>query len=217
MLTSEAGGHTFGVMSGDETLQGKRQFPEIVLTLVGASSILYLVPSLILINMAGQFGTGSRVAVGLLCLALFLFLLKYLGRFMTEVSARRRDEARRLYKSIYRVNALPGAGRGVCLDRLKAGDYGWECRPWINDGLLYLQGLNEQWGVVWIAGFRPEEVEFVCEKPFSQYDWASLEYAGSRPRAPYHWGSAKCLTGCPFAVATPAGKQNQPVRLSYPV
>ena len=129
-------------MSGDETLQSQRQFPEIVLTLAGAFPIIYLIPSLLLINVAGKFGTGAQIAVGAVCLAVFLFLLKHWGRFLSKICARHRAEARRLYKGIYRVKALPASERGICLDRVRIGDYGWEARPWSNDGLVYLQGLN---------------------------------------------------------------------------
>jgi len=69
---------------------------------------------------------------------------------------------------------------------IKIGDYGWEAVPLRDDGLIYLQGLDTEWQVIWHAGFRPEQIESVATKPQSQYDWN------------YEWVRKKLL--CPFPV-----------------
>jgi hypothetical protein len=37
--------------------------------------------------------------------------------------------------------------------------------------MIWLQGLNENWQIVWWAGFNPDQIEEVGPKPCSQYDW----------------------------------------------
>lgn len=105
---------------------------------------------------------------------------------------RQRAELREKYRTIYRVKELPADGGSVVKPQwaeIQIGDYGWEARPIHRDGLIHLQGLTTRWQVVWHAGFRPEQIEKVAEKPASQYDYWVTDYA--KPPLP---------PPCPFPV-----------------
>jgi hypothetical protein len=150
-----------------------------------------------------------RISVGVLALAGFIVVLRYVGRCLDWVCDRYRDEKREKYLGIYRVLSLPTDPRSVCTCKdipINVGDYGWEANPWRKNGLIYLHGLNAAWGLMWIAGFRPEQIEYVGPKPVSQYDWRDFEYDGPKPKAPYHWRYAKPKHPCPYPVETPDGK-----------
>ena len=149
-----------------------------------------------------HFGASARVMVGVIIFAGFFAYLRWLYRWADQISARRRVEIRENYRGIYRVKGAPSSQWCWLKENIQVGDYAWERPPWRRDGLIYLQGLQEQWGVVWMAGFRPDDVEFVTTKPVSEYDWREFDYDGPRPRAPYNWGMAKAKSQCPFAVNT---------------
>jgi hypothetical protein len=83
----------------------------------------------------------------------------------------------------------------------------------LKHGLIYLQGLTDEWGLVWRAGFRPDQVEFVGPKPVSQYDWKDFEYDGPKPTACYHWQYGKPRQSCPF----PVQKKVKHDRLQFPI
>jgi len=100
---------------------------------------------------------------------------------------RRRAELREKYRWIYRVVELPRDTQKVIRPEgaeIRIGDYGWEAEALEADGLIYLQGLTDRWRVVWYAGFRPEQVERVCEKPRSQYDW-DYSWVTNPPPCPF--------------------------------
>ena len=101
-------------------------------------------------------------------------------------------KARERYREIYRVIADPTDPKIIVIPEgaeIRVGDYGWEAGPARNDGLIYLQGLTRRWKVVWHAGLRPDEIEHVGPKAFSQYDsWY-----------PY-WADPPPLPPCPFPV-----------------
>ncbi len=80
------------------------------------------------------------------------------------------------------------------------GDYGWEAQPLRKNNLIYLQGLTEEWLVVWLAGFRPDEIEYVGLKPLSQYDWRNLEYIEGNSYSAIFGKPCKLKTPCPFSV-----------------
>lgn len=179
---------------------------------------IYLIASFVLMDFAEKsFGVWGRIAVGIFALVgFFMIFMRYLYRFGGWLSERGREEKRDKYRAIYRVKILPTDPKSICKSKdteIKIGDYGWEATPWRNNGLIYLHGLNEKWGLVWIAGFRPEQIEYVCPKPVSQYDWRDFEYDGPKPRAPYHWQYSNPKSLCPFPVETP----KRLVRLTYPV
>jgi hypothetical protein len=76
------------------------------------------------------------------------------------------------YPSIYRIQETPpDTSRFLMAEgaMMEIGDYGWEAEPLHDDGLIYLQGLTEKWGVVWYAGFRTDQIEKVGRKPRTQY------------------------------------------------
>lgn len=106
------------------------------------------------------------------------------------------------YPSVYRVTALPTEPSSLWTAEsastrwtaeaakiIEVGDYGWEAEPIHDDGLTYLQGLTEKWGVVWYAGFRSDQIERVGRKPRSQY---------SLPDSWYQAGPE--VFPCPFPV-----------------
>lgn len=156
-----------------------------------------------------RFGVWARTPGGLVILAAFAVYLRYLWRLFDRMQRRARERARSEYTGIYRVvGALAdtsGLGWREGL-QVRTGDYGWEAQPPGRNGLLYLEGLTEDWGVLWYAGFEPWQVEYVCPKPVSQYDWEDFEYAGPKARARYHWGHCKPLSPCPYPVPRRAPK-----------
>jgi hypothetical protein len=166
----------------------------------------YLILSLVLINIADiHFGFWGRMIVGVFALLGFLFVfMRYFYRIWSLLDARRRDEAREKYRGIYRVIAFPTAhsNNPWQLQHIEVGDYGWEAEPLTNDGRIYLQGLTKDWGMVWRAGFRPDQIEYVGPKPVSQYDWRDFEYDGPKPKACYQWQHRKPKQPCPFPVQT---------------
>jgi hypothetical protein len=110
----------------------------------------------------------SALVVAAVSVALFIF---------AHISGRKKERGQDTmllakYPSIYRVITLPSAGQCILKAEgasVEVGDCGWEAEPVCQNGLIYLHGLNDQWQVVWYAGFRPEEVEVVGPKPRSQY------------------------------------------------
>jgi len=158
------------------------------------------IPAIYIID--AHFGAGPRVTGGVIILAGFFSYLRWLYRWADRISAKRRTEIRETYRGIYRVKGAPSSQWSWLKENIQVGDYAWERPPWRRDELIYLHGLQEQWGVVWMAGFRPEDVEYVTTKPVSEYDWRDFDFDGPKPRAPYQWGMAKAKSLCPFAVST---------------
>jgi hypothetical protein len=175
--------------------------------------------SLVLMNVAdSNFGAGGRVVAGILSLLGFFFvLMRSFYRVAGLLDVRSRAEARERYRGIYRVLSLPASGNDKpnnwCTEDITVGDYGWESKPLTKDGRIWLLGLSVDWGHVWRAGFRPDEIEYVCPKPVSQFDWKDFEYDGPKPRACHHWGLAKPKKPCPF----PVQKEIRNRRLRFPI
>jgi hypothetical protein len=134
------------------------------------------------------WGIGAGILAGVLSILLVMLFYYCIGRREERILAKLRKK----YTSIYQVNIVPSDPKIVILPEgaeIRVGDYGWEARPSRNDGLIYLQGLTTEWTVVWHAGFRPDEIEKVAQKPNSQYDsWY-----------PY-WAKPPSLPPCPFPV-----------------
>ena len=125
-------------------------------------------------TIAKHFGGLPGVGAGLLTATLCVTVISLVCRARWRKDAQQRREYKEKYIRVFRVLALPTDGAAVKKAQgaeIKVGDFGWEAAPLRNDGLIYLQGLNAQWRVVWYAGFRPEQIEPVTAKPHSQYDW----------------------------------------------
>jgi hypothetical protein len=121
-------------------------------------------------RVARYFGNLAGIIAGVLAAGGFVFLMNAL----TNASHRRhcRKMAKK-YTRIFRVSALPTDEKSVIKtdnSHIKVGDLGWECSPIRKNGLIYLEGLDEKWKLVWWAGFQPEQIELVGPKPFSQWD-----------------------------------------------
>lgn len=116
-------------------------------------------------------GIGTWILSMLVCLAAVAIFQIVLQRS----SRRRRRKLRTKYPGVYRVLVVPDDK--TCIRKpegaaIRVGDYGWEAVPFRKDELIYLQGLTEDWLVVWYAGFGLEQVEYVGPKSRSQYDWS---------------------------------------------
>lgn len=112
------------------------------------------------------------------------------------------------FPGVFRVLEVPRGLPCVIADggEIRVGDYGWEAEPIYDDGLIYLHGLTEEWAVAWHAGFLPEQVELIGEKPRSQYF------------LPYSWRCAGAKSPlCPFPVQhAPKESLGFPQRIDFP-
>lgn len=149
---------------------------EKALTIIELLAAIFVIsiPFLVGSTVTKSYGVWAGIVAGffsaIVCIALVICLYRVQARQLKQ----RRDELRERYKQVYRVLTLPTDK--TCIKKpegseIKVGDYGWEAVPFRNDGLIYLQGLNPQWRVVWYAGFRPDQIESIALKPQSQYDW----------------------------------------------
>lgn len=119
----------------------------------------------------------------LLCIGAVFLILFILAYLYARIHVRRlRHRLLEKYALIYRVVSTPSGDQFALKAEgtaIEVGDYGWEAEPIYQDGLIYLHGLNSRWQVVWYAGFRPDQVEVVNQKPQSHYyvfpDYMSVE------------------------------------------
>jgi membrane protein implicated in regulation of membrane protease activity len=127
----------------------------------------------------GLWPAVGATALWILASALLIVLfLVWTARRDTQ----RLTDLRNKYRDVYRVKAMPTDPKSIVKAEgaeIQIGDYGWEACPNQRDNLIHLQGLTEDWHVVWHAGFRPDQIERVGQKPQSQYDywvpyWAKL-------------------------------------------
>lgn len=177
---------------------------------------IYPCLSLFLMNVADEyFGICGRIVVGILALLGFFFIfLRNFYHVADLLSKRERDEARKKFRGIYRVLSLPTKSQrpnNWCSEEITVGDFGWEAKPLTKDGLVWLQGLTTEWKMAWRAGFEPKEIEFVCSKPVSQYDWKDFEYDGPKPKS--IWTTAIPKHPCPFSIK----KTPKYSRLHFPI
>lgn len=169
--------------------------------------LAYPAIAVVVITCAGaSFGVIASFAIGVPALLGYFVLLRRLYRSADRISERSRIRRREQYRGIYRVKAPPVSDWVWLPENIRMGDCAWEMEPLRKDKLIYLHGLEEQWGVVWKAGFRREDVEYIGPKPVSQYDWRDFEYEGPKPYAYYHWSLVKAKTPCPYAVVPKARK-----------
>lgn len=155
---------------------GRRPNTQAALTIIEILAAIFAiaVPISIAQFIATHYGFQRGILGGgitaILCIGAVLLFYRVLARQHKE----RQRELRKKYRGVYRVTGLPtelDTVRKPDGAEIRVGDNGWEAEPLRNDGLTYLQGLTAQWHVVWYAGFRPEQIEKVDEKPQSQYDW----------------------------------------------
>lgn len=120
--------------------------------------------------VAKFLGIFAGIGAGILAVAGFIYLTKILSVAGHRRHCRKMAEK---YTRIFRVRDLPTDETSIILPKnseIKTGDYGWESGPIRKNGLIYLRGFDEKWKFIWWAGFQPEQIEFVCPKPFSDYD-----------------------------------------------
>lgn len=144
-------------------------------------------------SVAARYGTWPGIGAGFVAALASVGVVALFYRWSWQRDRRRLQELRDKYRGIYRVLKLPPAQTSVIKPQgaeIKIGDFGWEAGPARNDGLIYLQGLAQDWTVVWHIGFRPDEIERVAEKPTSQYEYWAPYWAKPPPPPP-----------CPYPVA----------------
>jgi hypothetical protein len=200
-------------MSGDLATKRTRLDFEIALSFFALAG--YPVVGVVIINhVAAAHGRTAQIGVGFAIFAGFFIFLKYWYRWIDHFQMRRRAYIRDVYRGIYRVKVLPVSKWTWLKENIKTGDYGWEMEAAQKDDLIYLHGLNDQWRVVWIGGFRREDLEYVGLKPVSEYDWREFDYDGPRPTSIYSRVESKAKTPCPFPVNMDG---RAIVRFQYPV
>jgi len=175
----------------NSSLTNKRIQGELGATFIELLALIFIISVTLSVGNAvsDKFGRLAGIGAGavsaFVCVVAVILFYRVAGRR----HAQQCREFREKYTRIYRVLAVPtdeAAIKKAQGAEIKAGDYGWEAAPLRDDGLIYLQGLNPQWRVVWYAGFRLDQIETVAAKPQSQYDW---NYAWVRNPPP-----------CPFPV-----------------
>lgn len=163
-------------------------------TLLELLTVIFVVSGAIVIGkiVASVYGGWSGAGAGLLTGVLCSIILAVLDRRHWQRQDRRLQELREKYHSIYRVIVVPTNLKIIIRPdgaEIKIGDFGWEAWPSHNDGLIYLHGLTPEWTVVWHAGFRQDQIEWVADKPNSQYDSWYQDWATPPPLPP-----------CPFPI-----------------
>jgi hypothetical protein len=164
-----------------------------------AAVLVFSIPVALGMGVGLKAGVWVGIGVGILVASTDIAILAMLSRTMDRRYDRYRAEVREKYRGIYRVVAVPTNAKDFIVApgaEIRIGDYGWEAEPcWKRrDGLIYLQGLTLTWHVVWEAGFRPDQLEYIGPKPRSQYDW----------RDDYDCRTGHPKAHCPYAV------QNRP-------
>ncbi len=165
-----------------------------------AYTLIELLMGIFIVSLATVAYAAVRAKQGPVWAALagalgLLFGIMMVGlfyRWSWRRDRRQLTELREKYRTIYQIKELPANGRSIVKPdkaEIQIGDYGWEARPGCRDGLIHLQGLTQQWQVVWHAGFRAEQIEKIAEKPASQYDYWKPYWAKTPPPPP-----------CPFPV-----------------
>jgi hypothetical protein len=146
------------------------------------SMFVISVPLLVGDQLTQSFGLGVGITAGLVTGAICCLISFAWYYMLYRIGCNRRDKFRVIYKNVYRVAALPHASKIIVAkgEEIQIGDYGWEAAPLKKDGLIYLQGLTENWRVVWHAGFQENQIELVRSKPCSQYDWWEIVHDEKR-------------------------------------
>src|SRR6266516_2633268 len=155
-------------------------------TLIELLAVMFVVAMTGLVEefVAHRFGRWTGIGTGAVTLIICIMGVVLFYRWSWKRDRRRLQELREKYRGIYRVLALPSNQKIVAKPdgaEIRIGDYGWEAGPVSKDGLIYLQGLTVEWTVVWHAGFRPDQIEWITEQPSSQYDYWVPYWAKSPP------------------------------------
>jgi hypothetical protein len=171
-----------------------RRSPQKAYTLVEllAGIFVFSLPLCVAQVVRAKYGTGMAILAGLLTFPVGILIVIAFYRWSSRRNKRRLTELRQKYRGIYRVKVLPTDAKSIVKPpeaEIRIGDYGWEARPNRRNGLVHLQGLTKTWKVVWHAGFAPDQIEKVAEKPASQYDYWIPYWAKTPPPPP-----------CPFPV-----------------
>ena len=159
-----------------KVVTNNRRLRERALTLIELLTAVFviLVPVLIGEAVAKHYTNGDGIIAGVISVIPCIGLVMLYYKWQWHELKSRRDELKQKYKDVYRVMILPSDKTVIKKPEgaeIKVGDYGWESIPLCDDGLIYLQGLDPKWRVVWYAGFRQDQIEKVTTKPQSQYDW----------------------------------------------
>jgi len=169
----------------------KRQSAYTLIELLGVIFIV-AVTAIVEESVTRKVGRWGGIGAGAITLIICVIAVVLFYRWSWKRDRKRLQELREKYRGIYRVLALPSNEKLIAKPdgaEIKIGDFGWEAGPANNDGLICLQGLTTEWTVVWHAGFRHDQLEWVTEKPSSQYDYWVPYWAKSPPPPP-----------CPFPV-----------------
>jgi len=158
-------------------------------TLIELLAVMFVVAMTGLVeeSVAHRFGRWTGIGAGAVTLIICVMGVVLFYRWSWKRDRRRLQELREKYRGIYRVIALPSDQKIVAKPdgaEIKIGDCGGEAGPVSKDGLIYLQGLTVEWTVVWHAGFRRDQIEWITEKPSSQYDYWVPYWAKSPPPPP---------------------------------
>jgi HEAT repeat protein len=124
-------------------------------------------------SVADRYGTWAGVGAGSLGAVISAGVVVLLFRWLWRWERQRLKMLKEKYRDVYRVIQLPSPETSIIKPQgaeIRIGDHGWEAGPNRGDGLIYLQGLTPEWTVAWHSGFRPDQVQWVSEKPTSQYD-----------------------------------------------
>jgi len=158
-------------------------------TLIELLALMFIVAVTCIIEefVAHRWGRWTGIEAGAVTVIVCAMAAVFIYRWMWKRDRKRLQELKETYRGIYRVIALSSDQQIVAKPdgaEIKIGDYGWEAGPSSNDRVIYLQGLTAEWTVVWHAGFRPDQIERVAEKPSSQYDYWVPYWAKSPPPPP---------------------------------
>ncbi|HEX4342642.1 MAG TPA: hypothetical protein VH255_04585 [Verrucomicrobiae bacterium] len=140
--------------------------------------------------VAGLIGGTVGIIIGSVAAFCAVFGLFKALKIWANISHRKHcRKMAETYTRIFRVKALPDT-KGIInpKNQIQVGDYGWESAPFKKDGLIYLQGFDEKWKIIWLAGFQEDQLELMGPKPFSQY----YRYLTDHPEI--------LKTPCPFPV-----------------
>jgi membrane protein implicated in regulation of membrane protease activity len=169
-------------------------------TLIELLALIFIlgIATIVYTAVRKQYGLWSAVGATTLVIVACAIVVVLFYDWMARREKRRLATLREKYRGVFRVKQLPTEKKTIVKPEgaeIQVGDFGWEAYPIRPDGLIHLQGLNETWEVVWHAGFRPEQIERVADKPASQYDYWKPYWAKIPPPEP-----------CPFPVL----KRNTP-------
>jgi hypothetical protein len=158
-------------------------------TLIELLAVAFIVAVTCIVGglLSHRFGRWSGIGGGAVTLMICGAGVVHFYRWSWKRDRKQLQDVRERYRGIYRVLALPADPKIIAKPdgaEIRLGDYGWEAGPVNKDGLVYLQGLTTEWTIVWHAGFRSDQVEWITGKPSSQYDYWVPYWVKSPPPPP---------------------------------